>query len=87
MTDDQVAPVVTAPQAMAAAAAVVAPAQPTTVHHALDSPTVTGAQTRTPSGRSVLPAQPVSVLTSPVIRKSNGNLKAKTIVSRFCDTW
>ena len=56
MNDDQIAPVVTAPQAMAAADAVVAPAQPTTVHHALDSPTVTGAQRRTPSGRYVPPA-------------------------------
>ena len=57
--------------------------QPTTVHHAPDSPTVTGTRRRTPSGRNVPPAQPVSVLTSPVTRSQMGISKQKQLSQDF----
>ena len=83
VTDDPTATVVTANQAMMAADAVVVPAQPTTVHHAPDSPAVTGTRHRTPSGRNVPPPQPVSVLTSPVTRSQLGILKQKQLSQDF----
>ena len=67
----------TAPQAVAAAGAVVIPGQPTTAHNDPATPVVTGARQRTPSGNSVQPANPVPVMSSPVTRGQLGISKQK----------
>ena len=83
VTDDQIDPAMTAPQAVAAAEAVVYPGQPTTVHNVPDSPTVTGTRQRTPSGNTVQPAHPVSVVSSPVTRGQLGISKQKQFSHDF----
>ena len=83
VTDDQIDPAMTAPQAVAAAQAVVYPGQPTTVHNVPASPTVTGTRQRTPSGNTVQPAHPVSVVSSPVTRGQLGISKQKQFSHDF----